>query len=136
MQKSGEPVVDYIVMLKALAHTCDFGTMLTDMLCDRFVMGLANETTQQLLLAEADLTFNRAVDMAMAREAELRDVQAMTGGSVHSIRSQSNSGRQQVYNSKGHQSDGKSKMKQQCTTNAHPKCWEFSTFSPQEKDCH
>ena len=51
-------MADYIAGLKALAHTCDFGTTLTDMLCDRFVMGLANETTHQLLLAEADLTFN------------------------------------------------------------------------------
>ena len=91
-QKSGESVADYIAGLKALAHTCDFGTTLTDMLGDRFVMGLANETTQQLLLAEADLTFNKAVDMATAREAALRDVQAMGGGNVHNIKSQSHSG--------------------------------------------
>ena len=120
-QKSGESVADYIAGLKALAHTCDFGTTLTDMLRDRFVMGLANETTQQLLLAEADLTFNKAVDMATAREAALRDVQAMGGGNVHNIKSQSNSGRQQSYNSKGHQSNGKSTMKQPHPTNAQSK---------------
>ena len=120
-QKSGESVADYIAGLKALAHTCDFGTTLTDMLRDRFVMGLANETTQQLLLAEADLTFNKAVDMATAREAALRDVQAMGGGNVHNIKSQSNSGRQQCYNSKGHQSNGKSKVNQPHHTNAQSK---------------
>ena len=87
-QKSGESVADYIAGLKALAHTCDFGTTLTDMLRDRFVMGLANETTQQLLLVEADLTLNKAVNMATAREAALRDVQAMGGGTVHNIKSQ------------------------------------------------
>ena len=117
-QNSGESVADYIAGLKALAHACDFGTTLTDMLRDRFVMGLANETTQQLLLMEADLTFNKAVDMATARGATLRDVQAMGGGTVHNIKSQSNSGRQQSYNSKGHQSNGKSKMKQPRPTNA------------------
>ena len=70
--KSLVSLADYIAGLKALVHTCDFGTTLTDMLRDRFCMGLANETTQQLLLAEADLTFNKAVDMATAREAALR----------------------------------------------------------------
>ena len=121
LQKFCESVADYIAMLKALTHTCDFDTMLTNMLRNRFVTGLANETTQQLLLAEADLTFNRAVVMAMAHEAALRDVQAMGGGTIHNIRSQSNSSRQQTYNSKGHQSNGKSKMKQQCPTSEHPK---------------
>ena len=72
-------MADYIAGLKALAHTCDFGTTLTDMLRDRFVMGLTNETTQQLLLAEADLTFNKAVDMATACEAALRDGRLWVG---------------------------------------------------------
>ena len=46
------------------------------MLRDKFVIGLANSTTQQHLLTEDNLTFQAAVDFAMAREAAIRDVQA------------------------------------------------------------
>ena len=42
-QKLGEPVKDYIASLRALAHTCEFGLTLTEMLHNRFVMGLNNE---------------------------------------------------------------------------------------------
>ena len=84
-QRSGESIADFVASLKALAHTCDFGVQLTDMLRDRFVMGLSNETTQHTLLAEADLTFEKAVDVASAREAALRDVQVMGGAKVHRI---------------------------------------------------
>ena len=31
LQRSGESLADYIAVLKALAHTCDFGTTLTEM---------------------------------------------------------------------------------------------------------
>lgn len=70
-QRSGESLADFVASLKALAHTCDFGNPLTDLLRDRFVMGLSNETTQHTLLAEADLTFEKAVDIASVREAAL-----------------------------------------------------------------
>ena len=72
-QKSGEPVNDYIASLMVLAHTCEFGSTLTVMLRDRFVMGLNNEKIQQTLLAETDLTFDRAVSIETAREIASKD---------------------------------------------------------------
>ena len=84
-QKSGESVNDFVVALKALAHTCDFGTTLSEMLRDRFVMGLFSDKIQQVLLAESDLTFDKAVSMATAREIASKDVQAMSSGSVHYV---------------------------------------------------
>ena len=91
-QKSGESVNDFVVALKALAHTCEFGTTLSEMLRDRFVMGLYSDKIQQVLLAETDLTFDKAVSMATAREAASKDVQAMSSGLVHyAPSSQSNS---------------------------------------------
>lgn len=76
-QKQGESIADYIAAIKSLAHTCQFGTQLNDMLRDKFVMGLLHSSTQRQLLTECDLTFNHAVDIATAREAAIRDVQAM-----------------------------------------------------------
>ena len=43
------------------------------MLRDRFVMGLNNEKIQQTLLAETDLTFDRAVSIETAREIASKD---------------------------------------------------------------
>ena len=85
VQKSGESVNDFVAALKSLAHTCEFGATLTEMLRDRFVMGLANEKIQQVLLAETELTFDKAVNMATARETASKDVKAMASGTVHYV---------------------------------------------------
>ena len=84
-QKQNETVADFVAGIKRLAHTCDFGNQLNDMLRDRFVMGLQSEATQHILLAESNLTFQRAVEIATAREAAHRDVQAMGHQHVHKV---------------------------------------------------
>ena len=75
----GEPVKDCVASLRALAHSCEFGSTLTEMLHDRFVMGLNNEKIQQILLAKTDLIFDIAVS---TRETASKDVQAMNSGSI------------------------------------------------------
>ena len=55
-QRPSENVTDFLAAIRALAHTCEFGTSLDDMLRDRLVMGLHNKETQHALLSEADLT--------------------------------------------------------------------------------
>ena len=84
-QKSNETVAEFVAGIKSLAHTCSFGDQLDDMLRDRFVMGLSSSETQHTLLAEADLTFKRAVEIATAREAAHKDVQAMGQSSIFSV---------------------------------------------------
>ena len=56
-QKAGESIADYVAGIKILVHTCDYEDNLDDMLRDRFVIGLFNRHTQQILLTEADLNF-------------------------------------------------------------------------------
>ena len=75
-QNSGESIADYIASIKELARTCDYGDNLNDMLRDRFVIGLSNRSTQQALLTDADLTFQKAVNIAVGREAAIRDIEA------------------------------------------------------------
>ena len=55
------------------------------MLHDRFVTRINIEKSQQTLLAEIDLTFDRAVSISTARETASKDVQAMTSSSVNYI---------------------------------------------------
>ena len=108
-QKSGETVNDFVVALKALAHTCEFGATLSEMLRDRFVMGLSNDKIQQVLLAESDLTFEKALSMATAREAASKDVQAMTSGSVHYVPTSQSSSKKGFISGSKSQSFNKSK---------------------------
>ena len=60
--------------LKSLTATCSFGDKLEEALRDRLVMGLKDEGNQRALLTEKDLTFERAVEVDIAREAAARDV--------------------------------------------------------------
>lgn len=77
-QGTDESIADFVAGLKAFAHTCQFGTSLNEMLRDRLICGIRSENTQRALLTDADLTFAKAVEIATAREAAARDVQAMS----------------------------------------------------------
>lgn len=87
VQGTDESIADFAAGLKACAHTCQFGTSLKEMLRDRLICGIRNEATQRAFLTEADLTYERAVEMATAREAAARDVHAMSrpNHNVHAV---------------------------------------------------
>ena len=50
-------------------ENCDFGDALSDMLHNRIVWGIQNLRTQLRLLAEADLTLKKALEVAQAIES-------------------------------------------------------------------
>ena len=93
-QESHESVSAFVAALKSLAATCEFGDKLEEMLRDKIVMGLKEESTR-VLLTEKNLTFTRAVEIASAREAAERDVREFgqkpntTSKEVHSVKSNS-----------------------------------------------
>ena len=49
-QKDGAYVADYVITLKRLSATCDFGVFLKQALRDRLVCGLRDENIQRILL--------------------------------------------------------------------------------------
>ncbi|XP_060075467.1 uncharacterized protein K02A2.6-like [Ylistrum balloti] len=67
-QNDTETISDYLASLKRLSVDCDFGDFLNQALRDRFVCGLKNDVIQKKLLAETDLDFNKAVQIAQAME--------------------------------------------------------------------
>ena len=74
-RKAGEPVAEYVVHLRQLAKDCDFRGILNDMLRDRLVCGINDEKIQLKLLAEKDtLTFENAMELALAMEAASKNV--------------------------------------------------------------
>ena len=97
-QNPGESISSYVAALKSLTVDCNFGvlaatpatstssggsqepgsqrnpTMLPQdvMLRDRFVCGIHDEHLQQRLFAEKELTFQRALDIALSAESASR----------------------------------------------------------------
>lgn len=63
-QKEDDTVSDYVVALKQLAATCDFGQYLDDALRDHFVSGMRSDAVQCRLLPEKDLTFPKVCEVA------------------------------------------------------------------------
>ena len=64
---------------------CDFGAFLEELLRDRLVCGIKDEHIQRRLLAEPNLTFKKAQDIAQALESADRntaDLQQQVQGAV------------------------------------------------------
>ena len=69
-RQSGESVSTYIAELRALAEFCNFGESLNLMIRDRLVCGINDDNTQRLLLAEKELTYEKALEIARSRSSE------------------------------------------------------------------
>ena len=67
-QKEGESVSEFVTTLRKITEHCEFRDVLDDMLRDCIVCGISSKRTQQRLLQEADLTYAKAHDMALAAE--------------------------------------------------------------------
>ena len=88
-QLQGETVNKYVAELRRLAEYCEFGT-LNESLRDQFVVGLKDEHTQKKLLAVADLTFVKAIEIAVAVETANKNATELRGksnpeSSVHKV---------------------------------------------------
>ena len=70
-QHEGESVAAYSPALKKCSEHCAFGTFLEEALRDRFVCGLRIKQTQKRLLAEKELTWKTAVEIALAMELQI-----------------------------------------------------------------
>ena len=68
-QKEGESVAQYLAELRKLSERCAFRDYLDEALRDRLVCGLQSEAIQRRLLAEADLTLKKALEIAQGMEA-------------------------------------------------------------------
>ena len=63
----------YVAELKKLATHCNFGANLNEALRDKLVCGLQNIQIQRRLLSEAKLKYSKALEIAVAMEAAVRD---------------------------------------------------------------
>ena len=72
-QKDGESIAEFVAELRHLSEHCSFDMTLDHMLCDRLVCGVRDACIQRCLLAEPDLTFKKAFELAQAEEAADRN---------------------------------------------------------------
>ena len=70
-----EKINDFVIELRRLARSCDFGSFLEQALRDRFVCGLVNTNMQKRLLTEKKLTLERAIAIATAMEMAVLEPQ-------------------------------------------------------------
>ena len=88
-QKTGESIADYLAVLRKLASCCKFGNFLSQALRDRLVRGLQSEITQKALLAKADLTLEKAVELAQGMEAAAKRTKELKssqrGATIHAV---------------------------------------------------
>ena len=75
----GENVAEFVAGLRRLSEHCKFGTTLEDMLRDRLVCGISDDSIQRRLLGERELTFKKAVEIATATEMASRNVMDLGG---------------------------------------------------------
>ena len=69
VRKEGQSISEYVNFLRQLAKTCSFDGHLDEMLRDRLICGVNDQRIQRKLLAQADITFERALTIALAEEA-------------------------------------------------------------------
>lgn len=77
-QKTGQPISEYIVELKAKAQKCKFENFLNQSLSDRLVFGVRDNKLRAILLKESKLSFESACATALNWELAEKDVKGQT----------------------------------------------------------
>lgn len=88
-QKQGESVSDFVIGIKHLAHSCEFGSFLKDALRDKLISGIANDSIRQKLLSE-EKNFDETYALAlMLEQAERKSNLFVQHGEISKINVQS-----------------------------------------------
>ena len=96
VRKHREGIAVFVAELRRLSEYCNYGDSLNEMLRDRLVCGVNDERIQRRLLAEADISFKRAYDVALAMEAAERnskELQGTAADNVHKVYTNKKGGR-------------------------------------------
>ncbi|UYV65600.1 hypothetical protein LAZ67_3004808, partial [Cordylochernes scorpioides] len=74
LQETEESVSQYLVAIKRLAATCEFGNFLEDSLREKFVCGLSDSRIQKKILSEGDVSLARVMEIALSMEAAEQNI--------------------------------------------------------------
>jgi hypothetical protein len=82
IQQQGESASSYVLELKMLSQTCNYGSHLQDALRDRFISGLRDDKLQKQLINTEGLTFEQAVKTATSWELADEHVKTVKAGNA------------------------------------------------------
>ena len=85
-QKEEETIASCIAELRRLARKCEFKDYLNTVLRDQLLCGLYHAAVQQKILAEAELSLDRAIQIAQACESARQEAQKLRGQTPQSAR--------------------------------------------------
>ena len=81
-QESHESIDVYATALRALAATCEFGVLKDEMICDRLVCGITENTIRRKLLQEPKLSLEKCLDICRSAEATSARLRVISGQST------------------------------------------------------
>ncbi len=67
-QKPGETIEAYVSTLRNKAKTCNFGALTDELIRDRLVCGIDNDSVRRVLLRESDLTLAKVIKICQISE--------------------------------------------------------------------
>lgn len=86
LQDNGETISDYIVRIRMLSQTCEFGTFLDEALSDKLITGLRNEKIQQALLNKEtkvnENSFEKYCELALNMELAEQSARCMKSSTM------------------------------------------------------
>lgn len=77
-QDEGEPIDVFVTKLREKAASCEYGQLKEDLIRDRLVLGVSDESVRRRLLRQKDLTLASAIDICRAAEKTDMRIQAIT----------------------------------------------------------
>ncbi|ETW98968.1 MAG: hypothetical protein ETSY2_41825 [Candidatus Entotheonella gemina] len=81
VRQEGESITAYVTRLRDLASHCEYGDSAKELVRDRLVCGVRDDTLQRTLLAVAKLTFDKAFELALLHEAAVQNARLLSSPS-------------------------------------------------------
>ena len=82
-QDAGESIDTYASNLRSLSDTCNFGTLINEMIRDRIVCGVRDSCLRKKLFQVLELTLEKCIDMCRSAEATSTQLEAMSAQNSH-----------------------------------------------------
>ncbi len=88
VQEPSESFKAYVVTLRALAKSCNYGQLTDDFIRDRIVVGVRENSLRKKLLQTRDLTLQNCIDICRASEATNQQLRSMSQtDDIHAVSS-------------------------------------------------
>ena len=82
VRQEGESITKFVTRLRDMASHCEYGDSATELIRDRLVCGVRDDTLQRTLLAVSRLTFDKAFELALLHESAAQNARLLSDQST------------------------------------------------------